>query len=160
MSTKAPIPNPGLERELVITRVIDASPERIYRTWTTELRQWWGPHGMTMPFCEMDLRSGGIFRTIMRAPDGTDYPTKGIFLEVVANRRIVFTDAFGPGWEPDPDLFFTAITTFDPLPGGKTNYTARALHWTVESRVRHEQMGFYVGWGESLDRLVALVGIG
>jgi uncharacterized protein YndB with AHSA1/START domain len=105
----------------------------------------------------MDLRPGGIFRTVMRAPDGTDYPTKGVFLEVVEPERIVFTDAYDAGWEPSTEPFFTAITTFERLSGGHTGYTARALHWTVENRERHEKMGFHQGWGECLDRLVELV---
>ncbi|MBL9215621.1 MAG: SRPBCC family protein [Opitutaceae bacterium] len=152
-SDKASLP----ERTLALTRVIDAPPERVYRVWTTQLPQWWGPHGMTTPSHKMDLRPGGVFRTVMRAPDGSEYPTQGIFLEVVPNRRLVFTDAFGLGWEPSPDIFFTADTTFDPLPGGRTQYTARALHWTVEHREKHERMGFHQGWGESMDRLVAVV---
>lgn len=145
------------ERELVLTRVIDAPCARVFQAWTTRLPEWWGPHGMTTPVCEMDLRPGGVFRTVMRAPDGAEYPTRGVFLEVVAPERIVFTDAYDVGWEPRPDPFFTAITTFDGLPGGRTRYTARALHWTAASREQHEKMGFYQGWGESLDRLVALV---
>jgi len=68
-----------------------------------------------------------------------------------------FTDAFDAGWQPSPDPFFTAVATFEALPGGKTKYTARALHWTAANREKHEQMGFHQGWGESLDRLVALV---
>jgi uncharacterized protein YndB with AHSA1/START domain len=153
-----PNPSPSLaDRELILTRIIDTSRERLFRAWTQQLPQWWGPHGMTTPVCEMDLRPGGIFRTVMRAPDGQEYPTKGVFLEVVEPERIVFTNAYVPGWEPAPDLFFTAIMTFEALPGGKTRYTARALHWMVESRRQHEQMGFHQGWGESLDRLVALV---
>jgi uncharacterized protein YndB with AHSA1/START domain len=145
------------ERELVLTRVIDAPRERLFQAWTTQLPLWWGPHGMTTPVCEMDLKPGGIFRTVMRAPDGAEYPTKGIFLEVVENEKIVFTDAYDTGWQPSPDIFFTAITTFESLSGGKTKYTARALHWTVGNREKHEKMGFHQGWGESLDRLVALV---
>jgi len=147
-------------RELVVTRDIAATPARLYRAWTEQLAEWWGPHGMTTPFCEMDLRPGGVFRTVMRAPDGTEYPTKGVFLEVVKNKRIVFTDAFSSGWEPSPDIFFTAITTFERLPDGRTRYTARALHWTKTSRDRHERMGFHAGWGESIDRLAALVARG
>jgi uncharacterized protein YndB with AHSA1/START domain len=112
---------------------------------------------MTTPVCEMDLRAGGHFRTVMRAPDGTEYPTRGVFLEVVAPERIVFTDAFDPGWQPHCDVFFTAITTFEALPGDRTHYTARALHWTVAAREQHERMGFHRGWGESTDRLAALV---
>ena len=159
MSATATIvpPETAANRELVLTRIIHAPRERVYRAWTTRLPEWWGPHGMTTPFCEMDLRPGGVFRTVMRAPDGTEYPTKGVFLEVVANERIVFTDAFDPGWQPAPDIFFTAITTFESLPGRKTRYTARALHWTVENRDKHDKMGFHQGWGESLDRLVSLV---
>lgn len=145
------------ERELLIVRIIDAPRERVYDAWTHHLPEWWGPHGMTTPVCEMDLRAGGAFRTVMRAPDGTEYPTRGIFAEVVPNERIVFTDAFDPGWIPHPDAFFTAIVTFEALPGRRTRYTARALHWTVENRERHEKMGFHHGWGESLDRLVSCV---
>ena len=148
---------PANDRELVLTRVIDAPRERVFKAWTRQLPEWWGPHGMTTPVCEMDLKPGGVFRTVMRAADGTEYPTKGVFLEVVENERIVFTDAFEAGWEPSPDIFFTAIATFDPLPGNKTKYTARALHWTVANRENHEKLGFHQGWGESLDRLVALV---
>lgn len=145
------------DRELVLTRVMAATPARLFRAWTTQLPLWWGPHGMTTLFCEMELRPGGSFRTIMRAPDGTEYPTRGVLLEIVENERIVFTDAFDPGWEPNPDAFFTAITTFAALSGGRTRYTARALHWTVANREKHEKMGFHQGWGESLDRLVRLV---
>lgn len=146
------------ERELSLARVIDAPPTRVFSTWTGRFREWWGPHGMTTPHCEMDLRPGGVFRTVMRAPDGTEYPTRGVFLEVIPGERIVFTDAFDPGWQPHPDIFFTAITTFEPLAGGRTTLTARALHWTAGCRARHEQMGFEQGWGESLDRLAAIAG--
>jgi uncharacterized protein YndB with AHSA1/START domain len=62
-------------------------------------------------------------RTVMRAPDGTEYPTKGVFLEVVEPERIVFTDAYDVGWQPSPDAFFTAITTFEDH-GGKTKSAA------------------------------------
>lgn len=154
MNSKPTAPS---DRELILTRVIDAPRERVFKAWTTRLPEWWGPHGMTTPVCEMDLRPGGVFRTVMRAPDGAEYPTRGVFLEVVEPERIVFTDAFDAGWQPSPEVFFTAITTFEALPGGRTNYTARALHWTVANREKHEKMGFYQGWGESLDRLAALV---
>src|SRR5688572_9632971 len=145
------------DRELVISRIIDAPRERVFAAWTRQFAQWWGPHGMRTPFHEMDLRPGGVFRTVMRAPDGTEYPTRGVFLEVVPPERIVFTDAFAPGWHPEPDLFFTAVTTLDDMGDGRTHYTARALHWTVENCAKHEAMGFHQGWGESLDRLAALV---
>ncbi len=145
------------DRELVLTRIIDAPCAAVFAAWTTRLPEWWGPHGMTTPVCELDLRPGGVFRTVMRAPDGAEYPTRGVFLEIVPNERIVFTDAFDPGWLPHPAAFFTGIITFEPVSGGRTRYTARALHWTVTNREKHEKLGFQQGWGESLDRLVACV---
>ncbi|MFT3868665.1 MAG: SRPBCC family protein [Nibricoccus sp.] len=156
METASHRPPPLSERVLTLSRIIDAPRTRVFKNWTTRLPDWWGPHGMTTPQCEMDLRPGGIFRTVMRAPDGTEYPTQGVFLEVVEPERIVFTDAYHLGWEPAADIFFTAVTTFETLPGNKTRLTARALHWTVANREKHEQMGFHQGWGESFDRLAAL----
>ena len=93
--------------------------------------KWWGPHGMTTPECEMQLWVGGLFRTLMRTADGTEYDNQGVFLEIVAPRRLVFTDAFPPGWVPAAKAFMTAVVTFDDE-HGKTRYTARALHWNAE----------------------------
>lgn len=145
------------DRDLVISRIIDAPRERVFTAWTHHLPRWWGPHGMITPVCEMDLRPGGVFNTVMRAPDGTDYPTKGVFLEVIPHERIVFTDAFEPDWNPSEPPFLVAITTFESLPDGRTRYTTRARHWSSRDREKHEQMGFHQGWNESLDRLIAVV---
>ena len=106
-----------------------------------------GPHGMTTPECEMQLWVGGLFRTLMRAPDGSEYPTQGVFLEIAAPRRLVFTDAFGPGWVPSDKAFMTAVISFDEE-HGKTRYTARAWHWNAADSRAHEEMGFHRGWGE------------
>jgi len=108
------------DRELVISRFINAPRDRLFATWTQRLPEWWGPYGMKTPVCEMDLRPGGVFRTVMRAPDGTEYSTRGLFLEVTAPERIVFTDAFDVGWQPHPAIFFTAVTTFEPLAACRT----------------------------------------
>ena len=153
-----PLDTPPGEFELSITRLIDAPPSDVFRAWIEPdlLRQWWGPHGMTTPVCEMQLWVGGLFRTVMRAPDGTEYPNQGVFLDIQAPSRIVFTDAFGPGWVPSARAFMTAVITFEDV-GGRTRYTARALHWSEADRKAHDEMGFHDGWGQSLDRLVELV---
>ena len=145
------------DRELALSGEVAASPAQVYAAWTDRFTEWWGPHGMTTPHCEMELRPGGVFTTVMRAPDGAEYPTRGVFLEVVPGERIVFTDAYDPGWQPHEDIFFTAIITFGRLPGNRTRLTARALHWSNVSREKHERMGFAQGWGESLERLVSLL---
>lgn len=144
--------------ELALSRVLAAAPSQVFRVWTRRLAEWWGPHGMTTSVCEMDLRPGGAFRTVMRAPDGAEYPTNGVFLEIIPDRRIVFTDAFHAGWVPNPEPFFTAIVDFQPLAGGKTRLVARAVHWSEDKCREHEAMGFHHGWSESLDRLARLVG--
>lgn len=151
-------PPGSTQHELSLTRLIDAPRKKVFRAWTEPdlLAQWWGPNGMTTPLCEMQLWVGGLFRTVMRAPDGTEYPNQGVFLEIVAPERIVFTDAFGPGWVPSNKAFMTVVVTFEEVQG-KTQYTARALHWNAADCLAHEEMGFHRGWGESLDRLVALV---
>lgn len=112
---------------------------------------------MSTPVCEMDLRPGGAFRTVMRAPDGTEYPTRGVLLEVVPPGRIVFTDACEAGWMLAEPPFVTVIATFEDAGSGRTRCTTRVLRWSATDRAKHEQLGFHQGWGESLDRLEALV---
>jgi len=145
-------------RDLVLTRLIDAPRERVFEAWTnsTLLPRWWGPHGMTTPECEMDPRPGGIFRTVMRDPDGKEYPGSGVFLEVAAPERVAFTDAYTPGWVPAAEPFFTCVVTLEEE-GGKTRCTTRARHWKQEDRDKHAEMGFEQGWGQMLERLETLV---
>lgn len=144
--------------ELSIARLIDAPRGRVFRAWTDPelLKRWWGPHGMSTPECEMQLWPGGLFRTLMRAGDGSEYPTQGVFLEIETPRRLVFTDALLPGWVPTGKAFMTAVIELDDV-HGKTRYTATARHWSAEDCRSHEAMGFHQGWNESLDRLVAVV---
>lgn len=146
------------EHELYISRLIDAPRIKVFRACTEPelLAQWWGPHGMTIPVCEMQLWAGGLFRTVMCAPDGGEHTEEGVFLEILAPQRIVYTDAFLPGWIPSKRAFMTAIITFDEVQG-MTRFTARVLHWSAADREAHERMDFYCGWGESLDRLVDVV---
>lgn len=143
---------------LSITRLIDASCAQVFRAWTDPelLKRWWGPRGMTTAECLMQLWPGGLFSTLMRAEDGSEYPTQGVFLEIEAPRRIVFTDAFLPGWIPSAKPFMTAVIELADV-HGKTRYTASAWHWSAEDCRSHEAMGFHQGWNESLDRLVELV---
>lgn len=95
---------------------------------------------------------------VMRSPEGVEFPNRGVYLEVVENKRLVFTDAYATAWEPSEKPFMTVVLTFeDEDAGSKTRYTARVRHWTVEDRMAHEQMGFHAGWGQCADQLAALV---
>lgn len=141
-------------RELSITRFIDAPPEAVYRVWTERTGEWWAPRPYTTPVVEHELRPGGRALSVMKAPDGTDMPNDGVFLEVVPNEKIVVTDAFTAGWIPQ-DAFMVAIFTFEPE-GAGTRYTARVRHWNEESLKRHEEMGFHEGWGIVAGQLAEL----
>lgn len=151
----APFP---ADRELVLTRLIDAPREKLYRAWTEPalLKQWFAPKPYTTPVVELDVRPGGSAYFVMRGPDGQDMPNRGVYLEVVPNERLVSTDAFTEAWQPSAKPFMTLIVTFEDE-GGKTRYTARVRHWTVEDREAHEKMGFHEGWGICADQLTALV---
>ncbi len=105
---------------------------------------------------ELDVRPGGSNLVVMRGPDGNEFPNRGVYLEVVENERLVFTDAYTKAWEPSEKPFMTVILTFEDH-GGKTKYTARVCHWTVADRETHEKMGFHQGWGQCADQLAALV---
>jgi len=146
------------DRELMLTRLIDAPREKLYRAWTDAslLKQWFAPLPYTTPVAELDVRPGGASLIVMRGPDGKDMPNRGVYLEVAPNRRLVFTDAYVKAWEPSDKPFMTVILTFEDE-GGKTRYTARVRHWTAADKATHEKMGFHQGWGICADQLTALV---
>ncbi len=146
------------DRELVLTRVIAAPRAKLFRAWTEPalLKQWFTPRPWTTPVVELDVRPGGASLVVMRGPDGNEFPNRGVYLDVVENQRLVFTDAYTSAWEPSAKPFMTVIVTFEDE-GTQTRYTARARHWTVADREAHEKMGFHDGWGKATDQLEALV---
>ena len=146
------------DRELVLSRVINAPREKVFRAWTEPelLKQWFAPRPWTTPVTETDLRPDGSSLIVMQSPEGDEFPNRGVYLEVVENARLVFTDAYTQAWEPSEKPFMTVILTFED-DGGKTIYTARARHWTVADREAHEKMGFHQGWAQCTDQLAELV---
>jgi uncharacterized protein YndB with AHSA1/START domain len=145
-------------RDLILTRVIDASREKVFKAWTDPalLKQWFAPLPWTTPTVEADVRPGGSSLVVMRSPDGKERASRGVYLEVVTNERLVFTDAFTKAWEPSEKPFMTVVITFEEQ-GGKTKYTARVRHWTDADREAHEKMGFHQGWPKCAEQLAALV---
>lgn len=152
---------PDPELDLVLERVVPVTPELAFRAWTEPERlvQWFTPAPFTTVSADVDLRPGGIFRTVMASPDGDIInDTAGCVLDVVPNERFVFTGAMGPGFRPQPEeMAFTAIVTFDPE-GDGTRYRAHVLHSSPEDTEKHRDMGFMEGWGATLDQLVAIWG--
>ena len=150
---------PVANRELVLTRIINAPREKVYQAWTDPelLKQWFAPKPWTTPVAQLDVRVGGANLIVMRGPDGNEFPNRGVYLEVVEHERLVFTDAYTRAWEPAEKPFMTVVLTFEDAGAGKTKYTARALHWSVADREAHEKMGFHEGWGKCAEQLDTLV---
>ena len=146
--------------DLVLEREVDVAPHLVWAAWTTpeHLKKWFAPTPYETVECEIDLRPGGIFRAVMRSPEGEMIDEgAGCVLEVVENRRLVWTAAMGPGFRPVAiDLPFTAIISMEAA-GSGTRYRAVAVHGSTETRTRHEEMGFHQGWGAALDQLVKVV---
>lgn len=154
-------PDPLLD--LVFERVVDIPPELLWRAWTDaeHLKHWFTPAPWQTVDCQIDLTPGGGFRTVMRSPEGQDFPTLGCYLEVVPNRRLVWSNALEPGFRPSRlvsdtpcDSFpFTAVIMLDHHEMG-ARYTAIVLHRDEEGCKKHREMGFHEGWGKALEQLV------
>jgi uncharacterized protein YndB with AHSA1/START domain len=144
--------------DLVFSRVVPLSPGQVWAAWTTpeHLVRWFTPVPWRTLEAEVDLRPGGIFRTVMQGPAGERFENAGCWLEVVPHERLVWTDALAPGWRPAAKPFVTAILTLELVAEG-TRYTARVLHKDAADRDRHAAMGFQDGWAKALDQLVALM---
>jgi uncharacterized protein YndB with AHSA1/START domain len=136
-------------REVVLTRLINAPPENVYRAWTEPelLKKWFVPSPLMIAHVELDVRPGGNNVVVMRMPNGEEIPNRGVYLEVVKDKKLVFTDAFTSAWEPSGKPFMTVIVTFENE-DGQTRYTVRVRHWSIEDRAAHERMGFYTGWDQ------------
>jgi uncharacterized protein YndB with AHSA1/START domain len=146
------------ERDLVLSRTIDAPADKLFQCWTTPdlLPIWFCPPPWKVSKAVIDARTGGNSLITMNGPDGEVVDNPGVYLEVIENRKIVFTDAFTEAWKPSIKPFMVGIVTFEDLGGSKTRYTAIARHWTAEDKATHEQMGFHAGWGIATDQLAAL----
>jgi uncharacterized protein YndB with AHSA1/START domain len=143
------------EREIIITRLFDAPPEVVFDAWThpEQLARWWGPEGFTNPVCELDARINGTWRIVMRAPDGAEYPCRGVYREIVASKRLVFTN-IAVDSEGTPVLDGLTTVTFEEE-DGKTKLTLRTRAVALVPGAVEKLAGMDIGWSMSLDRLAA-----
>jgi uncharacterized protein YndB with AHSA1/START domain len=168
MNEKFTDANHGGDREFTITRTFNAPRLMVFKAWTDpkQLAEWWGPHVFTTPVCEMDVRPGGAYRIVMRSPDGTDYPMKGFYREVVDGERLVFTNDLSehpPEWHAmidphrpkdiaSPDVHAVTTVTFTER-DSKTTMTVRMQFATAAIRDAHVKHGMNEGWSQSFESL-------
>lgn len=150
--------------DLVLERQIDLVPEDVWAAWTRPelLVRWFTPAPWRTLEAEIEPIAGGGFRTVMQGPEGPPVDGgAGCILLADPPRRLVWTNAMGPGFRPLPpgsadDFAFVADLSFEPRAGG-TWYRAVVRHADVAGRDRHEAMGFEAGWAAALVQLVELM---
>ncbi len=151
--------NPKLD--LAFERTVDLKPEEIWKAWTDPkiITHWFTPKPWKTVDAQIDLRPGGAFKTVMESPEGQRFPNTGCYLEIIPNRKLVWTSAlttdFRPQAKPEngADLSLTAAIILEPK-GSGTLYRAMAMHADETSCQAHKDMGFEQGWGAALDQLI------
>ena len=142
------------DREIVISREFNAPRELVWEAMTNpkHVVNWWGPRGFTTTIETMDFRVGGVWKHVMRGPDGAKYPNKSIFKEIVKPERIVFSH--GGGREEGPGASFQATWTFEALAADKTRVTARMVFPSAAERdFVVKEFGAVEGGKQTLERL-------
>ncbi|MBX3598236.1 MAG: SRPBCC family protein [Rhizobiaceae bacterium] len=144
------------DTDLSFTRTLAVPRHLVWECWTRpeHIRHFFIPAPHKVTAVDIDLRVGGRFNSTFEV-DGQVMDNQGVYLEVVPEEKLVFTDAYSEGWKPAPDPFMTAMLLLADGPDGGTIYTAIARHRNPESRATHEKMGFFDGWGTVATQLEA-----
>lgn len=140
--------------DLSFTRTLAVPRRLVWECWTSpeHIPHFFVPRPHRVTACDLDLRVGGRFNTTFEV-EGNLMENHGVYLEVVPQERLVFTDAYREGWKPAPDPFMTALLLLSDTADGGTTYTAIARHRSPETRESHEKMGFFDGWGTVVTQL-------
>jgi uncharacterized protein YndB with AHSA1/START domain len=150
-STKYTTPS---DREVVVTRVVNAPRRLVFAAWTEprHLQRWLtGPEGWTMPVCEIDLRPGGRWRYVYRKASGKEMTLTGSVLEVVPVERFVTTESWGPEW---PDTVNTLVLTESE---GRTTIALTITYVSKEARDAALDTGAMDGMNRAFELLDELL---
>lgn len=150
------MPDLDPDTDLSFTRTLAVPRRLVWECWTTpeHIPHFFVPAPHRVTSVDIDLRVGGRFDTTFEV-EGALMENRGVYLEIVPETKLVFTDAYTEGWKPSPEPFMTAILLLGDAPGGGTAYTAIARHRTPDTRRAHEDMGFFAGWGTVATQLEA-----
>jgi len=141
------------DREIVISRTVDAPRTLVWQSWTQpgQIEQWWGPNGFRTTTYERSVKVGGVWRFTMHGPDGTDFPNRIIYREIVKPERLVYDHDDD---QPSPSIAFQATITFAE-DSGRTRVTLRSAFPTVEARDAVIKFGAIEGGNQTLARMAA-----
>jgi uncharacterized protein YndB with AHSA1/START domain len=146
---------PLATREFTLTRIFDSPRDLVFKAWTDpqHLAQWWGPKLFTNPVCELDLRPGGALRIVMRAPNGSEFPMIGVFREIAAPERLVFTNIAVDAAGNHLIEGLTTVTFAEH--NGKTRLTLHTRAAALTAQAVRMIEGMDTGWTQSIDKLEA-----
>ncbi|HWA90192.1 MAG TPA: SRPBCC domain-containing protein [Rhizomicrobium sp.] len=135
---------------LTLERRIAAPPAKIFAAWTKpeKMMGWWGTKDATTLRADVDLRVGGRFAVGFRTPDGQEHNVSGVYREIVADEKLVFTWA----WRSTPERESLVTVTIRPDGDGAMLTLHHAEFFDETARDNHRG-----GWTSSLDRLEACV---
>lgn len=144
-----PLATPS-DREIVFTRVFDAARQRVFDAWTKpeHLMRWFGCRRSSLVRCEVDLRVGGTYRFVARTDEGTEHTVSGVYRDIAAPERLVFTQRFND----DPGMEALVALQLEER-NGRTTLTMTALYRSAEDRAAVLEIGVDKGTAEMLDRL-------
>jgi uncharacterized protein YndB with AHSA1/START domain len=147
------IAKPG-KQEIIMTREFSAPRDLVFKTMSDPalIPQWWGPHGLTTEVDQMDVRMGGIWRYVQRDTEGNEYAFRGVYHEIRAPERMVYTFE----WEGLPGHILLETVTLQEQ-DGKTLVTDASVFQSLEDRDGMVQSGMEEGAADTWDRLEALL---
>lgn len=140
------------ETEIRFARFFNRPRQLLFEAWTRpeHVRQWWGCDGSSIPVCEIDLRVGGSWKLVMRMPDGSEHPFRGVYREIVPGERLVYSECYDVPQIGSPEWLTTV--SFEEVEG-RTLLTHTLRHSSREARDGHLQAGMEAGSIQTLRRL-------
>ena len=144
------------DREIAMARTFNAPRELVYKAWTTPelLKSWlYGPEEWRLTDCEIDLKVGGAIRWVWRHQDGGSMGLRGVYREIVAPEKLVFTEIFDDNWTGGETL----VTLNFVEDAGKTTVTQSILYSSKAARDGALKSGMEAGMAVGYDRLEELL---
>ncbi len=140
-----------------ISRLLHAPREVVFRAWSSaeHVKRWFAPTGYTIPEASVDLRAGGVFEVLMRAPDGVEHWARGTFVEVAPNERLTLDLTVSDGKGHPLFHAFTEVLFADAIGGTQLDVTQ--TYTVIDPEAAWMAQGAPQGWAQTLDNLSAEV---